>query len=94
MVGSQIPWTWVAVGAPLLFFVVLGVLVYRMRRIRAEEAEIELRQRQVMVERLAEVEKVPPLPVPPSLHSQPHETWRKSTLPKHRFARRDRSTGH
>ena len=88
MVGSQIPWTWVAVGAPLLFLLVLGVLVSRMRRIREEERKAQLRQREVMAERLAEVEKVPPLPIPPSLQSRPEETWAKYTLPRRRFARR------
>jgi hypothetical protein len=89
MVGSQIPWTWVAVGAPLLFLVVLGVLVWRMRRIRAEEQEILLRQQEVMAQRLAEVEKVPPLAIPPALQSRPEETWAKYRLPGRRFARKN-----
>jgi hypothetical protein len=88
MVGSQIPWTWVAIGAPLSFLLVLGVLVWRMRRIRAEERQVLLRQQEVMAQRLAEVEKVPPLPVPSSLYSRPEETWAKYTLPRRRFARR------
>lgn len=89
MVGSQIPWTWVAVGASLLFLVVLAVLIWRMRRIRAEERDVLLRQQQVMAERLAEVEKVPPLPIPPSLQSRPEDTWAKYTLPRRHFARRN-----
>jgi len=90
MVGSQLPWTWIASGVLVLVVSALFFVIRRASRLKREQLAVaQAQEREKVLARIEDVKSTPPLSVPPSMRANPQDTWIRHSAG--RFSRRSGS---